>query len=180
MSFIRKAATTLGAVFFAALLITALAPKAVRGIAATLVQVTNTSANPVATVSADTNFSYVAFICSGACNANIFSPIPTSFTVPSTTTTGVPVKRLVIEDLNATCNQGQPGPGIVTLLVPTPADGTAPGANLAYNFVLNPVGGSVIGHAIVRLSVDPSATVSLSGSADTPCFVTLGGHLETK
>ena len=47
MNIIRKAFTTLGGIFLAALLITALAPKAAHGIAAALVQVANTTANPV-------------------------------------------------------------------------------------------------------------------------------------
>jgi hypothetical protein len=47
MNLIRKAVTALGGIFLAALLIAALAPKAARGIAATLVQVANTTSNPV-------------------------------------------------------------------------------------------------------------------------------------
>ena len=104
MNTIRKALTTLGGIFLAALLIAALAPKATRGIAAALVQVTNTSANPVPTVSADANFPDHALLCTNECG-----PLPESFSVPSTTTTGVPVKRLVIEDLNVICNAGSPG-----------------------------------------------------------------------
>ena len=41
MNYIKKAVTTLGGIFLAALLIAALAPKATRGIAAALVQVVN-------------------------------------------------------------------------------------------------------------------------------------------
>ena len=47
MNLVRKTATTLGGIFLAVLLIAALAPKATRGIAAALVQVTNTASNPV-------------------------------------------------------------------------------------------------------------------------------------
>ena len=47
MSLIRKAVTALGGIFLAALLIVALAPKATRSMAAALVQVTNTTSNPV-------------------------------------------------------------------------------------------------------------------------------------
>ena len=47
MNYIKKALSTLGGIFLAALLIAALAPKAAHGIVATLVQVANTSANPV-------------------------------------------------------------------------------------------------------------------------------------
>lgn len=53
MNFIRKAATTLGGIFLAALLIAALAPKATHGLVAALVQVTNTTSNPAVTLDAD-------------------------------------------------------------------------------------------------------------------------------
>jgi hypothetical protein len=180
MNILRKAVTTLGGVFLAALLITALAPKAARGVAAALVQVTNTSANPVPTVSADTNFPYEAMLCTGNnCDNNPNLPIPASFTVPSTTTTGVPVKRLVIEDLNATCPPAVPGPGpgLVSLLVPTSADSTIPGSGFLYSFVLTPVAGDGVGNAIVRIYVDPSASVRLNSSN---CTAVVTGHLETK
>ena len=47
MNLIRKALTTLGGILLVAILIAALAPKATRAVAAALVQITNTSANPV-------------------------------------------------------------------------------------------------------------------------------------
>jgi hypothetical protein len=47
MNLMRKTATTLGGIFLAVLLIAALAPKATRAVAAALVQVTNTTSNPV-------------------------------------------------------------------------------------------------------------------------------------
>jgi hypothetical protein len=49
MNLTRKALTTLGGVFLAALLLVALAPRAARGVAAALVQVTNTTSSPVPT-----------------------------------------------------------------------------------------------------------------------------------
>jgi hypothetical protein len=49
MNLTRKALTTLGGVFLAALLLVALAPRAARGVAAALVQVANTTSNPVPT-----------------------------------------------------------------------------------------------------------------------------------
>jgi hypothetical protein len=172
MNFIRKVAITLGAVFFAALLITALAPRAARGITATIVEVTNTSANPVPTVSADANFPYEAFLCSGFdCDGTT----PASFSVPSATTTGVPVKRLVIEDLNANCSGGGT---LVELVLPPSADNNG-FPLLAYQFLLNPSSGESLGRATVRIYVDPSATVSFAGLSPQ-CSMTLTGHLETK
>jgi hypothetical protein len=50
MNYIKKAVTTLGGIFLAALLTAALAPKATHGLVAALVQVTNTSANPIPAV----------------------------------------------------------------------------------------------------------------------------------
>jgi hypothetical protein len=47
MNIIRKAISTFAGISLAVLLFAALAPKATRGVAAALVQVTNTSANPV-------------------------------------------------------------------------------------------------------------------------------------
>ncbi|HUJ30124.1 MAG TPA: hypothetical protein VLY23_02505 [Candidatus Acidoferrum sp.] len=52
MKTIRKVATTLAGIFLAVLLIIVLAPRAARGVAAALVQVTNTSSNPVPVVAA--------------------------------------------------------------------------------------------------------------------------------
>ncbi|MGA7913913.1 MAG: hypothetical protein WCA00_01660 [Candidatus Acidiferrales bacterium] len=49
MKLARKALSALGGIFLAALLLVALAPRAARGVAAALVQVANTSANPVPT-----------------------------------------------------------------------------------------------------------------------------------
>jgi len=97
MNLIRKALTTLGGILLAALFIAALAPKATRGIAAALVQVTNTSANPVPTVAADSpaNFPFAAPICF---QIPLTCGGAQSFIVPTTTSTGLPVKRLVIEN----------------------------------------------------------------------------------
>jgi hypothetical protein len=47
MSLIRKAVSALGGIFLAALLIAAIAPRATHAVVAALVQVTNTTANPV-------------------------------------------------------------------------------------------------------------------------------------
>jgi hypothetical protein len=175
MNILRKAVTTLGGIFLAALLITALAPKAARGVAAALVQVTNTSANPVPTVSADANFPYEAQICAGDCGG-----FPNSFSVPSTTTTGVPVKRLVIEDLNANCASG-PIATVVDLILPVPADNNGlGGAPIIYSFLLTSTDLSAsFGHSIVRIYADPLATVSVNGNSGQ-CQAIVTGHLETK
>lgn len=175
MNLIRKALTTLGGVLLVALLIAALAPKAARGVAAALVQVTNTSANPVPTVSADANFPYEAAFCAGS----ICTPSQSSFSVPTTTTTGVPVKRLVMEDLNANCDLNVPQSNFFELFVPAAADANGTEA-IRYLFVLtDQLGGISAAHETVRLYADPLATVSAISSSQH-CIVILTGHLETK
>jgi hypothetical protein len=180
MNLVRKAITSLGGIFLAALLITALAPKAAHGIAAALVQVANTSANPVPTVSADANFPFEALLC-GDCSSR-----PGSFSVPSVTTTGVPVKRLVIEDVNAQCQfppTPTPAPGLIVLALPFSADSTntsedEPNMFPAFNLTVG--AGGAYGHAIVRMYADPLAQVSLAVVSGPGCGVLLTGHLETK
>jgi hypothetical protein len=173
MNSIRKAATALGAIFLAALLIAALAPKVTRGVAAALVQVAHASANPVPAVSAAADFQYEAVLCTGTCDPNASS----SFSVPSTTTTGVPVKRLVIEDLNAGC--GGMGPGIAAVTPPLSME-TNGASGSTYFFLPTAFGpGDTSGHATVRIYADPSATVTLL-PAGSDCLATLTGHLETK
>ena len=87
MNTIRKAVSALGGIFLAALLIAALAPKAARGIAAALVQVTNTGANPVPTVSAE---AFNSFDSNGLCEFygtdngyNDFCLLDPIYTVPA-------------------------------------------------------------------------------------------------
>jgi hypothetical protein len=183
MNLVRKTATTLGGIFFAVLLIAALAPKAARGVAAALVQVTNTSANPVPTVSSDANFPYVNQICGTltACD------LPSSFQVPLMTTTGVSVKRLVIEDVDVNCATSiVGGAGSAFFLVPPPADNGLPsGEQAAYFFPITPTpAGSnmAIAHVGVRIYADPGAVISQPVVADGNlfCHILFTGHLETK
>lgn len=94
----------------------------------------------------------------------------------------MPVKPLVIEDLNASCGQGATGPALVELNVLPSADTNAQLAQFGfinYQFLLSPFANVALGHAIVRIYVDPLATVTLEGS-EPHCFATVTGHLETK
>lgn len=60
----RKSVTLLGSITLLALMLAALLPRAARGVAAALVQVTNTSASPVPTVSAE---AFNSFDANGLC-----------------------------------------------------------------------------------------------------------------
>lgn len=94
---IRKAMSALGAVVLAALLLVALAPRAARGVAAALVQVVNTTANPVPDRDVDMPGRHAVTLGfddeSDSGRANFTNLDQTPFVVPSG-------KRLVVESLN--------------------------------------------------------------------------------
>jgi hypothetical protein len=188
MNFIRKAATTLGAVFFAALLITALAPKTARGVAAALVQVTNTASNAVATEDGPGNFPFAASVCAESGNSDCGN-VASAFSVPLTTFTGAAVKRLVIEDVSAVCNMDQGDVISAGVSVPFPADNvdSLNQGILQYFFPPTLVGDVfIVAHSPARIYADAGAGVSTSvfgflvGSHGASCNMYLSGHLETK
>ena len=192
MNLLRKTATTLGGIFFAVLLIAALAPKATRGVAAALVQVTNTASNAVPTEDGPGNFPFGATTCVQVESVACGSGMP-SFLVPFATSTGAAVKRLVIEDVSASCHK-QPGDEVFTeIFVPFPADnapafGSTVGFTLPYSFPLTSTGGDVLGvtHSPYRIYADPGAEIntgvdgSFTSTHGVSCLLSLTGHLETK
>ncbi len=109
MRFMKRLLMGVGAVALAGTLISLFAPKAVHAAVAALVLVTNTPANPVpnADVNAPGEEPFQTQICNtldaappvGGC-----SSIPGFFTVPSTTSDGLTVKRLVVEQVSAQCS----------------------------------------------------------------------------
>ena len=185
MNLVRKTATTLGGIFFAVLLIAALAPKATRGIAAALVQVTNTATNAVPTEDGPGNFPFGVVECAEIGNSNCGSSLPPFF-VPATTSTGAAVKRLVIEDVSAACGalDGSVVSSVV-LDVPLPADHVSldGASSLRYLFTLTPPDG--FAHSTVRMYADPGTAINteMLGSfvgRGADCSLYLTGHLETK
>jgi hypothetical protein len=113
MNLIRRTATTLGAIFLAALLLAALAPKATRGIAAALVQVTNTSANPVP-VTANTASPFTGNLCLEVLEPGICQPNSNFILVPSTNAAGAPVNWLVIQQVSGLCTSDSSTSVIIT------------------------------------------------------------------
>ena len=191
MNLLRKTATTLGGIFFAVLLIAALAPKATRGVAAALVQVTNTASDAVPTEDGPGNFPFGVVECVEVGNSDCGSSLP-SFFVPATTSTGAVVKRLVIEDVSATCG-GLDGSVVseVVVEVRLPADHVTDGGGvLRYAFPLTAIGSDSIGfnssaHSSARMYADAGTLVDteMFGSfvgRGGECSVYLTGHLETK
>jgi hypothetical protein len=106
MRFMKRLLMGISAVALAGTLLTLVAPKAVHAAVAALVLVTNTPANPVpnADVNAPGEEPFQTQICDtlgsfpGACSGT-----PGTFTVPSTTSDGLSVKRLVVEQISAQC-----------------------------------------------------------------------------
>jgi len=83
-------------------------PRTVHAITATLVQVVNTSSTPVPIEETATRFGAALCLQTGSIsNAYNQCPAPTNnatFTVPSTTSTGATVRRLVVENVSGFCS----------------------------------------------------------------------------
>jgi hypothetical protein len=108
MQFAKRLLMVAGAVTLTGLLGVAIIPKAAHAIVATLVQVVNTSANPVPTYDSGTRFE--ASICYGfgpvsaASNACVPDANTNTFKVPMVTSAGAPVKRLVVDNVSGVCS----------------------------------------------------------------------------
>ncbi len=106
MKIMKRLLMGIGATALVALLLTLITPKAAHAVVAALVEVANTSTNPVpnADVNAPGEEPFQTQICEtlgsfpGACSGT-----PGDFTVPSTTSDGLSVKRLVVEQISAQC-----------------------------------------------------------------------------
>jgi hypothetical protein len=187
MNIVRKTATTLGAIFFAVLLIAALAPKATRGVAAALVQVTNTASNAVPTEEGPGNFPFGGTLCTEALSSDCGSSV-NLLLVPLTTSTGAAVKRLVIEDVSTFCNMAQGDDISISITVPLPEDNVVAGqSTLQYSFPITSTGGVFgVSHSPARIYADPGAQIqtTIAGSFvdnhGASCNISLTGHLETK
>ena len=187
---VRKTLQTVGGIFLAALAIAALAPKAARGVAAALVQVTNPTTSPVPIL--DVNNSgeepaRFAGLCiaegpsvdSGVCGSN-----SSVIVVPKTTPDGLTVKRFVLEFVSGTCILDS----VQVTSVGISASNAVIGETVA-NFPASPgVGGPLPVSAYaqsLRLYFDPGDVISV-GAAFTPstgeviCQSTASGYYVTQ
>lgn len=163
MRLLKQALAVLGA-FVVFLAIAALvAPKAARGVAAALVQVTNTSANPVPTVATD----------------NPAAQPFQSFSTGSQLLFGVSVpvgKRLVIENISAACVDATP------ILSDMRVFTTAGGNFAQYTSAPQTVGTQeIIWNQPGRLYADSGTGVTIGTGAGTAsgsnCAASLSGYL---
>jgi hypothetical protein len=190
MKILHRTLTSLGGILLAALLITALAPKAARGVAAALVQVTNTASSAVPTEVGPGNFPFVAAgVCAEAFANSGCGNGQGGFTVPATTSTGAAVKRLVIEDVSASCNV-DPGSTIsISVIAPLPADSVdvLNRGITQYAFPVTPVSANfAVAHSPARIYVDSGTGIAASvvgtfvNGSSADCLIYFAGHLETK
>ncbi|HEY4949077.1 MAG TPA: hypothetical protein VIH88_01965 [Candidatus Acidoferrales bacterium] len=180
MNMIRKSVTFLGSITLLALLLVALAPRAARGVAAALVQVTNTSSNPVPVVASDlVNEPFSTMTCAfcdvliSSSGLDIPGPPPATFVVPSTDSAGNAVKLLVIRYVSAVCVLPLVG---ITATVPANA---VNGVTQTFTFVplqeVNNIGGTE-----TTILAPPGSTVGLfneSSLQTSGCLVTMNGYL---
>ena len=107
MRFMKRLLVGIGAVALAGTLLTLLAPKAVHAAVAALVEVANTPANPVpnADVNAPGEEPLQTQICLTTPISSDCGSTPSGFVVPATTSDGLSIKRLVIEQISASCSE---------------------------------------------------------------------------
>jgi hypothetical protein len=115
---------------------------------------------------------------------NVAPVFPASFVVPSTTADGRTVKRLVIEEVDASCSSiSQPPVGFV--MFPGPfcfsSAGTCQGDGPIhfYPFPVSPEPGSAMTSQLVRVYADPGVTINFNVAtleAQGICSYTASGH----
>lgn len=183
----RKSITLLGSITLVVLLLAVLAPRAARGVAAALVQVVNTPANPIPTLDASTSFPFEAFPVAG----NTIDPSLATFAVPSTTSTGAAVKRLVIEQVSAACFITTDSRDVeAALAIGDPVSMTSVIPSFAFPLVVSSPDDSsehlLVTPTLVHINVAPGTNVhvGLSGAFTATgggaCNFSLIGHLETQ
>ena len=198
MNFAKRFLAVAGAIAVAAILGAVVAPKAAHAVAAALVQVTNTTTNPVPSVDVNTPAEepFQTILCFefgqyGPCSE------PQSFIAPSTTTDGANVKRLVIQDLSGSCqttsNSGNTFVEGITLQTSLNENSVNSVTSISTEVPLAPpavptVSRDQIFSQPVRIYVDPGSFVELQISAvgsdvvdsSAFCAVTVYGYLVTK
>ncbi len=115
----------LGTVLLLALTLQLFAPKMVYGVVSTLVTVANSAANPVASRNVDNpaTYPFSANLCIGFNRGHCDPSTPQIFVVPANTSTGLPVKRLVLQGVSDSC---QGDPASIALLDGVQIDSFAP------------------------------------------------------
>ncbi len=178
MNIFRKSLMNLGGILLAAMFIATLAPKAVRAVAASLVQVVNTPASPVPVKEVENlvDEPFATMICAfcSALTQSTFLPVvpPSSFVVPAVDSAGNPVKALVIKYIGTSCQDGN------FALTTTVPGNSVNGITQIVNF-LPLTEGFAIGGQEVSILAPPSSTVGifLASQLTAGCLVSVNGYL---
>ncbi|MHB8525837.1 MAG: hypothetical protein ACYDD2_06735 [Candidatus Acidiferrales bacterium] len=107
MNVLRRIAMAIGGTVVVALVVTLAVPRAAHAVLSALVTVTNTSANPVPTYDSGTRFQTDVCFASGSVSvASNFCGLNNSrtFQVPTVTSSGATVKRLVVDNVSGICS----------------------------------------------------------------------------
>lgn len=178
MKVLRRIVVGLAGVVLVASALELVAPKAVQAVVSTLVTVSNTSANPVPNLNVDEPAAQPFQYYLGA-NPGGY---PT-FTVPSTTVSGAPVKRLVIESVSGFCSQPfSPADPVGSFTSLVTNDTSINGQSSSANFFVplqNPSLPTLYAiQAFTRIYADPGATVRFEPTDATgPCYGTCSAQV---
>jgi len=180
----------IGGTVVVALLIGLAAPKTVHAVLSALVTVTNTSANPVPNrdVDSSANFPFSSELCLG--NANFCQGVTDVFTVPTVTSSGVSVKRLIIETISGTCHDTSGGTNFIagiSLGTFAPPDSSNSSLEIVILPALQTEPGFAMFNESVHFYASPGAGVQegFSGTSSSSfvggggCFEEVSGHLVT-
>ncbi len=194
-SWSERIAMGIGGVVVAVLLLAVAAPKAVHAIVSTLVTVANTPTNPVPTrdVADPTNFPYSAELCAEINADSCARNLSEAFVVPTVTSTGNPVKELVIEYVSGSCSFDATVPLFldgIYLTSANPPDTNNPSApyqatgQQVYVYGNSHIPGDLPFASPVRMYVAPGAQVNFGGvyagtnaGYSSSCYGNLTGYL---
>jgi hypothetical protein len=192
MRFLKNLFIGIGAVALGGVLLTLAAPKAVHAAVATLVEVVNTPANPVpnADVNASGEEPLQAILCAAVGSSSCVGTTQSTFVVPTTTSDGLTVKRLVLEYVAAACtNNGATNlrAGLYTVMTENPVTSIIFDGNTILPLTPSSPDGSgyPVASALVRAYADPGTTVSaalIAGYTTTTgaaCYYTVVGNFVT-
>ena len=189
MNALRRIAMAISGTVVAALVLTLAVPRAAHAVLSALVTITNTAANPVPNRDVDNsaNFPFSSEVCIG--DANFCQGVTDQFTVPTVTSSGAPVKRLIIETISGACDDTSGGSNFiagVALNTSAPADSS----NSSLEIVILPAiqtepgwamfSGSVHFYASPGASVLEGTSGVHSGGFGGGCFEAVSGYLVTQ
>jgi len=188
MNVLRRIAMAIGGTVVVALILTLAVPRAAHAVLSALVTVTNTSSNPVPNRDVDNsaNFPFSSEVCGG--DANFCQGVPNQFTVPAATSSGVPVKRLVIESISGACDDTSGGSNFiagVVLNTPAPADSSNSSLEVVFLPAIQTAPGWAMFNGAVHFYASPGASVfeGFSGASSSfvgGCLTAVNGHLVTQ